>query len=526
MSRQPNSRAIFQWLPVLIAGIFLFLSGSSVKAQTKYTPDEKSLSRHQAAPGWFRDAKLGIYFHWGPYTVAAHRNEWYPRWMHFDLRDEAWKGRNKGYHVDLLNWHTKKFGHPSEFGYHDLVPLFTGEHFDAEEWAQLFKDSGAKFAGPVAMHHDGFAMWDSQITPWNAKARGPKRDITGELAAALRKRDMKLIATFHHSRNLQRYKGQSIEEAMQRHRRTDKHQVFWNSHYPWIEGLATASEDPELRLLYGNLPEKEWLEKFWLGTLKEVIDKYQPDIIWFDTWLDQIPESTRYEFAAYYLNAALKTGQEVVMTHKHLDMPPEFSVEDLEKGRRSETTGSAWLTDDTISNGSWSYVDNLKAKSAKRVIHDFIDSVSKNGQLLLNISPKADGTIPDNQRAVLHKLGSWLKVNGESIYGTRPWMVYGQGPNQMKSGGHFSKFVKYDARDVRLTSKGNTIYAITLGTPDGETAISSLALNNSLLGNRKFTSVTALNGDYVESWSQELDGLKFTLKKNAPAQIAYAFKIE
>mgnify|MGYP001823135766 FL=1 len=235
-----------------------------------YTADVESLSRHQAAPDWFRDAKFGIYFTWGPYTVAEHINEWYPRWMHFGLQEDDWNGNTPGYHIDALDWHTERFGHPSEFGYHDMVSLFTAESFDAEEWADLFASSGARYAGPVAMHHDGFALWDSDITPWNAKNRGPQVDVLGELAEALRKRDMRVVATFHHARHLQRYAGMSIEEAMEKYGRHDLYHVFWNSHYPWIEGLATSSDDPELRLLYGNMPEDEWLEEFWLGTLKEL----------------------------------------------------------------------------------------------------------------------------------------------------------------------------------------------------------------------------------------------------------------
>ena len=494
-------------------------------AQSTFTPAEKSLAEHQAAAEWFRDAKLGIYFHWGPYTVAAHGNEWYPRWMHFDLTKKEWDGLTPGYHIDLLDWHTKKFGHPSEFGYHDMVPLFTGEHFDAEEWAKLFQQAGARFGGPVAMHHDGYALWDSDVTPWNAADTGPKRDITGELAKALRRRDIRLITSFHHARHLQRYKGKSYAEAREKYGHFDKYHVFWNSHYPWVEGLATTSDDPKLRLLYGNMPEEEWLEDFWLAALEEVIDKYQPDIIWFDTWLDQVPEEERYEFAAYYLNAAESWDKDVVMTHKHEDMPSSFSVQDYEKGRRDRLTEDAWLTDDTLSTGSWSYVEGLKIKPAKWVIHDFIDIVSKNGQLLLNISPRADGTIPDDQRQVLARLGNWLQVNGDAIYETRPWVIYGEGPSQMKEGGHFTQHVDYTPQDIRFTTKGETLYAISLGTPKGELTIKSLA-EASPHFKGQIMSVTTLNGDHVQSWTRDADGLKVTLNADAPEQVAYVFRVE
>ncbi len=510
----------------LIVILFFISCGKSKSSsiEKKYMPTESSLSKHNASPDWFRNAKLGIYFTWGPYTVAANTNEWYPRWMHFGIDSIEWNGKKPGYHINRLDWHTRKFGHPSKFGYHDMIKEFTAEKFNADEWAKLFQKSGAKFAGPVAMHHDGYALWGSKLTPWNSVDIGPNRDITGELFAALRKRDMKVITTFHHARHLQRYKGKNLQEATQRYGHLDSYHMFWNSHYPWIPGLPTSSEDPKLRILYGNIPEKEWLNFFWLGVLKEVIDKYQPDMIWFDTWLDLIPEKQRFEFASYYLNKAETWGKEVMMTHKNEDMPHTFSTEDFEQGRRDKLTGAPWLTDDTISKFSWSYIDGLSVKPAEWVIHDFIDIVSKNGQLLLNISPKFDGSIPDDQKAVLMELGSWLKVNGEAIYNTRPWKIYGEGPSKMKNSGHFTEHIDYTSNDIRFTKKKEAIYAISLGTPKEELNIIALAKNNSLeLPDIK--SVISLNGDHIKSWNQDDEGLKIELNKNAPNQIAYAFKI-
>lgn len=495
-----------------------------------YSPDEASLSQHQASPDWFRDAKFGIYFHWGPYSVAADTNEWYPRWMHFNLSEEDWDGLKPGYHIDRAERHEEIFGKPpSKFGYHDMIPLFTGEKFDAAEWASLFERSGAEFAGPVGMHHDGFAMWDSEVTPWNAADKGPKVDITGELFAELRKRDIKTIISFHHARLLQRYRGLNFEQAREKYGSNDVYHVYWNSHYPWIEGLAPTSDDPELRLLYGNVPEEEWLDTFWLGTLKEVIDKYQPDIIWFDTWLDQIPEETRYEFVSYYFNQAETWDKDVMITHKHDDMPTSFSLLDLEKGKRDELTDEPWMTDDTVSTGSWSYTENLEIKTPEWVLHDFIDIVSKNGQLLLNISPKADGTIPDNQLAILEGLGAWLGVNGEAIYGTRPWTIYGEGPtefdpNGMNIDGHFVGRMIYTAADIRFTAKDDKLYAITLDMPSDQIVISSLAEGSNLYPG-EIAMVESLNGNFVRSWSRDESGVTISLSADAPKQDAYAFRI-
>lgn len=510
-----------------IFALFVLMLCFAAKAQAQeiYTANEKSLARHYAVPDWFRDAKLGIYFTWGPYTVAAKGNEWYPRWMHFKVPPESWQGKEPGYHIELLDWHTQNFGHPSEFAYHDMIPRFTAEHFDAAEWVDLFELAGAKFAGPVAMHHDGYALWDSQITPWNSANIGPKRDITGEITAELRKRGMKLITTFHHARNLQRYKGQSYEQALQKYGHLDMYHMYWNSHFPWVDGLATSSNDPELAILYGNMEEEEWIDTFWLGSLKEVVDKYQPDIVWFDTWLDLIPEQARFEFASYYLNAAGRWGKDVMITHKDRDMPYSFSVEDFEQGRRDKLTNLPWLTDDTISKQSWSYIEGLQIKPASWVLHDFIDIVSKNGQLLLNISPKFDGTIPEDQKAVLKELGNWLRINGEAIYKTRPWKIFGEGPTKMSNSGHFTKHVDYTAQDIRFTQNDNALYAIVLGMPQEEILISSLSLNNSL-EHDAVTSVKSLNGNYIEYWKQDMDGLRIKLKANSPSQLAYAFSIQ
>ncbi len=213
-----------------------------------------------------------------------------------------------------------------------------------------------------------------------------------------------------------------------------------------------------------------------------------------------------------------------MITHKDTDMPETISVEDFEQGRRNTLTVEPWLTDDTISLNSWSYVENIPVKSSSRVLHDFIDIVSKNGQLLLNLSPKYDGTIPEDQRAVLHDLGEWLNINGETIYETRPWKIYGEVPTIVQGDGHFAQATKYTPYDVPFTTRGEQIYAIALGTPEEELVIVALALNNSLQ-EETIVSVRAFGGDHIEYWRQEHDGLKIKLKEGAPGELAYAFNI-
>lgn len=467
----------------------IVLSGCSIgERQPRYTADWDSLKKHNAAPDWFRDAKFGIYFHWGVYTVPAFGNEWYPRNMHKKDRPE-------------YKHHIATYGDPSEFGYHDFVPMFKAEKFNADEWAELFEQAGARFAGPVAEHHDGFSMWASRVTPWNAKDMGPKRDTVGELAAAIRKRGMHLVTSFHHARNRR-----------------------W---YPRVEGWPTTSDDAKLQMLYGNMPAEQFNE-MWLAKLTEVIDSYRPDLIWFDGRLEDVPESYHKDFLAYYFNKADKWGKEVMVTYKGRDLPREIGVEDFEKGRMNRITEYPWLTDDTISHGSWCYTHDLKIKSTRYVLGVLIDIVSKNGQLLLNISPKADGTIPMNQQEVLLGVGGWLKKYGEAIYGTRPFVVFGEGPTRLKSGGQYAREkLLYKPEDIRFTTKANIVYAIQLGWPGAkhETLLKSFSgewRQESL----KIKGVRMLGSDEKIAWSLREDGLAVTSPSSPPDKMAVVYKIE
>jgi len=413
------------------------------------------------------------------------------------------------------HYHTKHFGPPGEFGYHDFVPLFKAEYFDAEEWADLFKKAGARFAGPVAEHHDGYSMWDSDITPWNVMDKGPKRDILGELEKAIHTRDMKLVTTFHHARNLQRYADRPDEEK------------FSLSHYPLFEGMPPTFNDPKLNMLYGNMEEEKWLDEVWLGKLKEVIDKYHPDIIWFDSWLDQIPEEKHLEFCAYYLNEAVKRDQEVVIIRKQEDLPLSVSLNDLEKSRMNRIDSQSWMTDETLSKGSWCYTEGLRIKETKDILHVLIDIVSKNGVLMLNISPKADGTIPEDQKQVLLDIGEWLDKYGEAIYSTRPWFTFGEGPTKEPEG-HFSQhqeFLKivYTAEDIRYTTKENTVYAIILGWPDAKNEILFTAFKNQ---NLEINEITLLGSDGKINWNLNEAGLSVSLPYDKTNDMAIVYKIE
>ncbi|MEM1357661.1 MAG: alpha-L-fucosidase [Bacteroidota bacterium] len=440
----PRNNALYRFVLFFLVTVGINQS-IAISQDEMFTPSWNSLARHEAAPEWFVDAKLGIYFHWGVYSVPAYGTAWYPRNMFLK-------------NSDVFRHHEATYGNNTEFGYEDFIPRFKAEHFDPEAWATLFQEAGARFAGPVAQHHDGFAMWDSQVNPWNAKSMGPERDIMGEIFKALRQRNLKTIATFHHARHGQRNANNP-----------ENWKNGYNSHYPYHPDWPTATTDPKLRMLYGNFPTIEDFHNYWLNQVDEVSEKYSPDIIWFDSWLNLIPESYRQRMAANFLNQALNNQREVVMCHKHTDMPETLSVLDFEQGGRRDIHPLPWMTDITLGQTRWAYIEGHPVKDIALVLRNMIDVWSKNGIVLLNVSPRADGVIPEEQQGVLRELGEWLNTHGEAVYNTRPFTTFGYGPTQAKPGSHGgqSATVDYTAADIRFTlaKDGKALYLFFLGAP-------------------------------------------------------------
>ena len=504
---------------MLKTGILAMVVAASISLQAGYTADWPSLSAHQAAPEWFSDAKLGIYFTWGPFSVPAFMSEWYP---YFLYRPVGVGGSQEGYSdmnaEAVIKYHAEKYGDRKEFGYHEFVPMFKAESFDATEWARLFKDAGAKFAGPCAQHHDGFAMWKSKVNPWNAFDKGPKKDLTGELEKAIKGEGLKFITTFHHARNGQRYADKP------------EHWGGYNSHYAYNPDLHSSSTDPELRMLYGNMPEEEF-NQYWYDQLEEVIDQYSPDIMWFDSWANIIPEKYRQEFAAYYLNEAAKKNQQVVICYKQNDFPKSVGVLDIEQGGKKDLSDSVWLTDFTLSVKSWCYVEGQEYKPADLVVRNMIDVWSKNGIVLLNVSPRADGIIPDEQQAVLREIGRWMKKHAEAVYETRPFDFYGFGTAKAEDG-HFggqSATVEYTARDGRfLKSKdGKFIYLFMLGRPEAGSEIEIRGLaQHDFFPARGIKRITVVGTDTEAEWRMGLRNFFLTVPDAEMDEIATVFKFE
>lgn len=507
-----TNRVVF--ILCMVAGLVSCRNSSETKApetENKFEETWVSLSTIEREPEWFKDAKFGIYFHWGVYSVPAYSSEWYPRWMYAPGR--------KGWGGEVFEHHKNTFGPVSQFNYHDFIPMFTGEHFDAREWADLFKRSGARFAGPVAQHHDGFAMWASKLNPWNAKDMGPKKDILGELFAELKKNDMKTIATFHHERLLQRYAKDTAQWAQNTPDPGD------DSHFPYHPDYITSTTDPKLRLLYGNIPEAEFYE-YWLGQTNEVVDNYAPDVIWFDSWLDRVPENYRQKMVAHHFNTAVSRGQKPVVAYKQEDLPANVGILDIEQGGKTEISGDYWLTDITLSHNSWCYVNGQTYKDPALVIRNMIDVWSKKGIVLLNISPRADGIINDAQRSILTAIGKWIGKHQEAVYETRAFSTYGYGEAAFKKGdfGGQSATTAYNERDIRFTQSkdGKRLYVYSLGQPAPN---SPMEIRPAIEGKVKRVSVVGSEADL--KWSVAANKLTFHTPETADMDpLATVFRVE
>lgn len=456
-----------------------------------FSPQWESLET-VGVPRWYEDAKFGIFIHWGPYAVPAFENEWYPRNMYL-------KGQRAYDH------HQKTYGPHTAFGYKDFIPMFRAERFDPDAWVSLFKRSGAKFVVPVAEHHDGFAMYDTDLSPWCAAKMGPKRDVVGELSRAARNQGLTFGASSHRIEHWWFFNGgQAFDSDVKAGQHAD------------LYGPAAPEHSP---------PSKEFMED-WLVRCCEIVDKYQPQLFWFDWWIEQpAMKHILREFAAYYYNRGLAWGKGVAINYKHDAYTPRSAVLDLERGQLADIRPLFWQNDTSVAKNSWCYTEGNTYKTPTSIIGDLVDVVSKNGALLLNIGPKADGTIPDEDARILIEIGRWLDVNGDAIYGTRPWKVFGEGPTRVPEGG-FTDTLRTDftERDFRFTARGrDTLYVIGFGSTDA-VLVRSLSTDLRLL-TRRISRVTLLGSDAAIQWSQEPDGLRAVIPQ-ARSPHAFVLRLE
>jgi alpha-L-fucosidase len=467
-----------------------------------FRPDWQSLANYQV-PEWYKDAKFGIFIHWGLYSVPAFANEWYPRNMY----DE---GSRENQHQ------VATYGPLTKFGYKDFIPMFKAEHFDPAAWARLFHDAGARYVVPVFEHHDGFAMYDSGLSDWTAAKMGPHRDLQGDLAKAVRAEGLHLGASSHrveHDWFLETGRKQPSDVN------DPQYAAFYGPAHTHIQqdAASLATDWTYVSPAYAN---------DWLARSAEIVEKYHPDIMYFDWWIGQ-PSVRPYlaKFAAFYYNESLAHGGPVgVVNYKDVAMMDGSGVLDIERGQLADIHPTYWQTDTSVSNGSWGYIKNDTFKSSDFLVHQLIDIVSKNGNLLLNIGPRSDGTIPDEVQQRLLDIGAWLKINGEAIYGTRPWLIYGEGPTKVAGGSfHDTDTKPYTAEDFRFTvegpntgaptAAGKTLYAIEMAWPTGgETVI------HSLKGIGVISKVDLLGSDAKIAFDQQADGLHLKLPTDVAAK--------
>lgn len=505
---------------IAVAAIACALSpiGASAKATGPYKATWESTDKHNPSPEWFRDAKFGVYWHWGAFTTAQYASEWYPRNMYEPGSDQR-------------KHHTEVYGPPEEWGYENFIkgakdrkgnfvqfkPVLKskGGEFDPEALVQAVKASGARFAGPVGEHHDGYSMWDSKVNEWNSVKTGPKIDLVKLWADLVRKNGMKLVVAMHQAYN-------------------------YNGFYQW----APQTNDTSLQKLLGQLPRKE-SDKLWFDKHREMLDHVQPDIIWNDFSLNSpgecgsfegpcaVDEQTRLDFLAYYFNRGVEWGKEVVTTYKHHDFGFRLTsaVNDYERGGPANITRPYWLTDDAISASSWSYTVGIKYYTSKAMVHSLLDRVSKGGNMLLNISPTAAGVLPAEQVKVLHDIGDFLGRFGEAVYGTRAWDVYGEGPNQV-TGGSFTAPLLGNSSDIRFTrnKEGNTLYVSVLGWPEDNSVSIDILGSDAVVDLKTLKSIELLGdkpGQYkVAKWKQTKDSLDISLPAKPTESFAYVLKLK
>jgi alpha-L-fucosidase len=461
-------------------------------ARGRFRPTWESLEAYQV-PSWYQDAKFGIFIHWGVYSVPAFDNEWYPRNMY--MRDSL-----------VFKHHLETYGPQSKFGYKDFIPRFTAEKFDPDSWAELFRKAGARYVVPVAEHHDGFPMYDCDLTDWCAAKMGPKRDVVGELAAAVRKQGLHFGASSHRA----------------------EHWWFYNG------GMTFDSDvkDPRYAGLYGpaqpdkTQPDKTYLDN-WLARTAEIVEKYQPEIVWFDWWIEQ-PVFQPYlkRFAAYYYNRGAEWHRGVAINYKNKAFPERAAVLDIERGKLDTIRPLFWQTDTSVSVKSWGYINHDEFRTADSLIDELVDIVSKNGCLLLNVGPKPDGTIPEEAQKILLEIGQWLAINGEAIFATRPWKISGEGPTKVVAGSFKDTATSsFTGEDIRFTAKGDTLYAIALAWPEhGRLVVKSLAEGSSLMRG-KIRTVELLGIKTPLKWTRSAAGLTVELPSKKPCNYAFAFKI-
>ncbi|TCS17507.1 alpha-L-fucosidase [Caulobacter sp. BK020] len=473
------------------------------RTMTEHGPfraDWPSLKAYEP-PLWYQDAKFGIFIHWGVYSVPAFGGEWYSRLMYQEGSKE-------------YEHHRATYGPQDRFGYKDFIPQFTAKAYDPAGWAKLFKQAGARYVVPVAEHHDGYAMYDTRLSDWTAVKTGPKRDLIGAFAKVARAEGLHFGLSSHRAEHDWFFdEGRKIP--------SDVNDPRYLELYGPAQLRMSGKDDADL---YGDFTavSQAWVDD-WLARTAELVELYDPELIYFDWWIGKAEfRAALPAMLAQYYNTKAAQGRQGVVNYKLGSMPAGAGVLDIERGQAPGIQSTVWQTCTSISDKAWGFIENDTYKSAGQLIHLLIDVVSKNGNLLLNVGPHADGSIPAAARDTLLAMGQWLGVNGEAIYGSRPWRVFGEGPTEIADGSfQETKTKPYTAKDFRFTTREGRLYVLQLSAPEGDRA-----LITTIKPSDRVQSVTALSTGRPVTFSQTAEGLQLAVGDQPAGQAAYVYRIE
>lgn len=539
-----NRRKLLKTAAALVPAIWLrnaYLHAASgntnrFMADGPFKPAWTSLQQYQT-PDWYKNAKFGIWAHWGPQCQPEY-GDWYARGMYQEGSDQ-------------YNYHLKRYGHPSRFGFKDVIHEWKAENWNPEELLRLYKEAGARYFVALANHHDNFDNYNSTYQPWNAVKMGPKKDLIGGWAKAARNHGLHFGVSVHaaHAWSWYEVAQRSDKEGPLKGVPYDGKLIKQQGAGKWWEGynpqdlyaqnhpLSEHSLDDgaiHRQWNWGNgvtPPSKEYCEKFYNRTV-ELIDKYEPDLLYFDdTALPLWPvNDAGLRIAAHMYNSSIKKhgSLQAVINGKILDeQQRKCMVWDIERGQSNTIEPETWQTDTCI--GSWHYdkrvYENHRYKTAATVIHTLVDVVSKNGNLLLSIPVKGDGTIDSDEKEVVKGITAWMKVNSNSIYDTHPYTVLGEGPAMQETaaltaqGFNEGKGKPFTAEDIRFAQKEGLLYATTLGVPRKEVLIKTLA-------GKTATHVSLMGYNDKLNWKNTSDGLLVTVPDKMPTEIGSVFQIE
>ncbi|MHC4480029.1 MAG: alpha-L-fucosidase [Planctomycetota bacterium] len=478
----------------------------------QFEPTWESLRQYEC-PDWFRDAKFGIWAHWGPQSVPMY-GDWYARNMYIEGHDQ-------------YRYHWRVYGHPSKFGYRDIVQLWKAEKFDPEALVDFYVNSGARYFVAQAAHHDNFDNWDSKHHRWNAVQMGPKKDIVGLWREAARSRGLPFGLTEHMGATFHWFHSSRGSDSTGPYAGVpyDGTDPAFEDLYPpsQVDLFEHTEEGPVLNHWYTDDPR--WHE-IWFSRIKDVIDQHQPDLLYSDGGVPFGQVGLRIIAHLYNTSVGLNEGKNMaVYTQKDAD-PDVFPVGvlDIERGMQAEATDYVWQTDTCL--GGWFYNVRQICKTPGHVIGMLVDIVSKNGNLLLNVPQRPDGTLDEECRWIVQSIGTWLKVNGEGIYGTRPWQVADEGPSSPESGKFKEEPVDWTAEDFRFTAKGEGLYAFQMAWPDdGRAVIRSLGTSAGLFAG-EIGKVELLGHDAPLEWTRSGDALAVTLPAERPCDHVHALKVQ